>query len=71
MTRVKTVDPKSADLAAFFMADAPPIPNAQTHEDFTEDLAITIQQAVEDWFEARARNGWVPIFEPVPPGITA
>jgi hypothetical protein len=67
---VKTYDPESFALAQHFMRDAPqPKGSPETREtiiyEFTHDLALEIQEAVEVWFEARARNGWAPLFEPV------
>jgi hypothetical protein len=60
MTKMKTYDSKSYDLAKQFLQDEP---NLDTL-DGCEDLAITIQQAVEDWFEDKKRN-----YEPPdPPG---
>lgn len=57
---VKTYDPKSYDLAEHFLDAEPNLnTNAARH-----DLACTIQQAIEDWFEDKRRN-----YEPPdPPG---
>lgn len=57
---VKTYDPASADLADHFLQDEP---NLNTKEG-RRDLACTIQQAVEAWFEEQRRN-YQP---PDPPG---
>lgn len=56
----KTYDTTVADLADHFLQDEP---NLNTKEG-RHDLACTIQQAIEDWFEDQRRN-YQP---PDPPG---
>jgi hypothetical protein len=51
-----TYDPACYELAEHFMKDVPPNENSRghngrtPHEQACHDLALTIQQAVEDWF---------------------
>lgn len=49
-------DSKCQDLAEHFLSDAPPTAMSLAQEkQQVEDLASSIQQAVEDWFAARER----------------
>lgn len=47
---VKTYDVKSYELAEHFLQDAPP------SKERAHDLALHIQQAVEDWFEDQEKE---------------
>lgn len=49
---VKTYDPKSYELAEHFLQDEPNLDCA----DARHNLALTIQAAIEDWFEDRQRE---------------
>jgi hypothetical protein len=55
---VKTYDPASWDCAAHFMQDRPQGMSQEAVKAFTHDLAIEIQQTIEDWFEDQGRAGW-------------
>jgi hypothetical protein len=46
MTIVRNFDQRCHDLACIFLADDPPL-NTPARQD---DLALAIQQAIEDWF---------------------
>lgn len=54
-------DSKSHDLAAHFIQDRPTGISDKEVRKFTHDLAKHIQQAAEDWFEARGRSGWASL----------
>ncbi len=58
---VKSYDSKSHDLAAHFLQDRPQGISDKELRKFTHDLAMHIQQAVEDWFQSRGESGWVPL----------
>lgn len=47
---VKTYDPASYDLAEHFLQDEPCRNDPVLYKQHCDDLAKTIQQAVEDWF---------------------
>lgn len=57
---VKTYDVKSHELAEWFLQDEPHLDTDKRRH----DLALTIQQAVEDWF-AHEQANYEP---PDPPG---
>ena len=57
---VKTYDSKCYELAEWFLDEAEEL-NTKSRR---HDLALTIQQAIEDWFES-ARDNYEP---PNPPG---
>lgn len=58
---VKTYDPKCEDLADHFLHDVPHLWNDRRQQ----ELALAIQQAVEDYIEGEQRN-----YEPPdPPGF--
>ena len=53
----KTYDPACHDLAEAFMLDAPDMsPEAQAK--LTCDLALTIQETIENWFGDQNILGW-------------
>jgi hypothetical protein len=60
---MKNYDPKCRDLAELFLEGEPHL-NTLDRQD---DLAATIQQAIEDWFQT-AKNNYEP---PSPPGFEA
>lgn len=47
---VKTYDPACYELAEHFLKDQPISEHSTPYEQACHDLALTIQQAVEDWF---------------------
>jgi hypothetical protein len=48
---VKTYDPACYELAEHFLQDVPfGNPDETSYDQACHDLALTIQQAVEDWF---------------------
>ena len=47
---VKTYDPACYELAEHFLKDEPASEHSTPYEQACHDLALTIQQAVEDWF---------------------
>lgn len=47
---VKTYDPASYDLADHFLQDEPCRNDPELYKKHCHDLALTIQQAIEDWF---------------------
>jgi len=61
MAIVKTYDPKCGDLAEHFLSDFPPngiYPKSLADEKArVDDLALHIQQAVEDWFNDFPETG--------------
>lgn len=60
---IKSYDPKCRDIAEFFLEDEPHL-NTFNRQD---DLAATIQQAIEGWFQKAKSN-----YEPPPsPGFEA
>lgn len=51
---VKTYDSKSYELAEHFLQDEPCRDDPELYKKYCDDLAKTIQQAVEDWFATPA-----------------
>lgn len=47
---VKTYDPACYELAEYFLKDEPIGEYSTPYEQACHDLALTIQQAIEDWF---------------------
>lgn len=47
---VKTYDPACYDLAEHFLIAEPCSDDPELYKKYCHDLALTIQQAVEDWF---------------------
>jgi hypothetical protein len=50
MTIVKTFDPSSYELAEHFLQDEARSDDQALYKKRCQDLALTIQQSVEDWF---------------------
>ena len=46
----KTYDPACYELAEHFLKDEPISEHSTPYEQACHDLALTIQQAIEDWF---------------------
>lgn len=47
---VKTYDPACHDLAEHFLRSEPCSDDPDLYKHYCHDLALTIQQAIEDWF---------------------
>jgi hypothetical protein len=50
MALVKTCDPKSYELAEYFLQDEPCRSDPELFKKHCMSMALEIQQAVEDWF---------------------
>jgi hypothetical protein len=55
-----TYDTHSWDLAEFFLTDEPAfiLANGELRRKWTHELAIDIQQAIENWIEQKRREDW-------------
>ena len=54
---MKTYDPACYELAEHFLKDEPISEHSTPYEQACRDLALTIQQAVEDWFVVPQSTG--------------